>query len=765
MRSGDVDAAVVSLPHALGLASTCPYMQDKISLLSLTCTCRHTACACPCACSLAQVGCVCARSRGFLAGAASIRVIWLAGPGSVQTDVMPDDGMLNGGKHDDANEMDRESWGLPVGGPIFTSLEQLLSYNVRGKPRAVFTRLATGTDKALEGEIGSFEMPLVHGARLQLGRFDPDNDGPGRKDKIVLSMADRRGLSRCHGSLECREGRFLIVWPVTEKTGFPTWVNGDPIGSCTTLRSGDWLGFGAISGRPVLEFGVQLVNLEPASKVLKPKANPGAPVPVHFGLGGRSISASPDLRTELPASDSELSTDWSPKPDDEGGGDRSSKSTLLERAQRQLAEMNKQSTVLERAQRQLAEMKLELQEKEAAHEKELSARASLSHEAAELRAANEKERSARTSLSNEAAELRGEITILRGFLADQAADQVYLSPTANLIGGPRAALFARKPSSPCSTSEPATPVKAVGVLEPGWPTTDHTSPSPPRPPPRKLKLGDSMGDPSRRLKATPSHARNQSSQDVTGLSGSDPVASPLRRSSSGTSPLSGASPLSGQSSPSVNEVRSITKKMNSSSAEIIAATISEIIAAEHTAAATLLQAHARGGAVRRAIAEHRFLVESSHPMLRPMRGWRDPASHHTEVEAQLDWMETVMRKWSWRHSSAQDEEVEAMQRREAAGVGGLTQLLRDTQAHVRRVSDSMMHLSDPGRTLPSPTGSSARPAEVCSPSPSRRAPRTCLAMPRMSLDCLGSPSRHAVQDVVSVSALDPLGRPTSTSTV
>ena len=47
---------------------------------------------------------VCARLRGFLAGAASIRVIWLAGPGSVQTDVMPDDGMLNGGKHDDANE-------------------------------------------------------------------------------------------------------------------------------------------------------------------------------------------------------------------------------------------------------------------------------------------------------------------------------------------------------------------------------------------------------------------------------------------------------------------------------------------------------------------------------------------------------------------------------------------------------------------------------------------------------------------------------------
>ena len=115
------------------------------------------------------------------------------------------------------------------------------------------------------------------------------------------------------------------------------------------------------------------------------------------------------------------------------------------------------------------------------------------------------------------------------------------------------------------------------------------------------------------------------------------------------------------------------------------------------------------------------------------------------------------------------EEVEAMQRREAAGVGGLTRLLRGTQAHVRRVSDALMHLSDAGRTLPSPTSSSARlwdPAEVCSPSPSHRAPRTCLTLPRMSLDCLGSPTRlGSHQDVVSVTALDSLGRPTSTSTV
>ena len=283
--------------------------------------------------------------------------------------------------------MDGESSGLPAkGGPMFTSLEQLLSYNARGKPRAVFTRLSTGTNRALEGELGCFEFPLVQGARLQLGRFDPEKDGPGRKDKIVLSMADRRGLSRCHGSLECREDRSLVVWPVTEKGGFPTWVNGEPVGSCTKLRSGDWLGFGAINGRPVLEFEVQLVNLDSGSKVLRPKASPGAPVPVHFGLG--AISASPDPRSEQPASDNELSTDWSPKPDDEGRDkrpSRSSQNTLLERAQRQLGETNAQSAVLERSRRQLGEMR------------------------------------------NEAAELRGEITALRGSLADKAADQVFLN--------------------------------------------------------------------------------------------------------------------------------------------------------------------------------------------------------------------------------------------------------------------------------------------------------------------------------------------------
>ena len=645
--------------------------------------------------------------------------------------------LASSGEYGKGNEMDGKSSGLPAkGGPMFSSLEQLLSYNARGKPRAVFTRLSTGTNRALEGELGCFEFPLVQGARLQLGRFDPEKDGPGRKDKIVLSMADRRGLSRCHGSLECREDRSLVVWPVTEKEGFPTWVNGEPVGRCTKLCSGDWLGFGAISGRPVLEFELQLVNLDPGSKVLRPKANPGAPVPAHFGLG--AISASPDPRSEQPASDNELSTDWSPKPDDEGRDkrpSRSSQNTLLERAQRQLAQMNQQSTVLERAQQQLAEMKLELQEKDVAHQKELSAR---------------------TRMSSEAAELRDEIATLRGYLAEQAADQVFLSPPAYL-GGSRAALFARQPSSLSSASQPATPAK-----DPSQPPPSSTSPGlaaqpPPTPPPRKLNLD-----------ATPPDAGSQSSRDANDLSGSKPAA---RRSSSGTSsPPSGGSPLSDPSSPSANEVRSITQTMNSPSAE-------------------------------------------------------DPAAHHTEGEAQVDWMErwwTNMRKLSWKQPAAQDEEEAA------EAVDGLTRLLKDTQAHVRRVSDSqlvkdtqahvrrvsdsqlvkdtqahvrrvsdsqlvkdtqahvrrvsedirrvsdsLVHLSDTGR-VPSPTGSSSRLAG--SPSPSRPTPRSCLELPQIKLDlglaCLGAPSRHAVeyQDVVSVRALDPveveaLGQPTSTRAV
>ena len=79
-------------------------------------------------------------------------------------------------------------------------------------------------------------MPLVPGTRLQLGRFDPDTDVPARQDKIVLSMADRRGLSRCHGSLECRDGRWFMLallnylreWPLLAGCiGHPEWVD-DP---------------------------------------------------------------------------------------------------------------------------------------------------------------------------------------------------------------------------------------------------------------------------------------------------------------------------------------------------------------------------------------------------------------------------------------------------------------------------------------------------------------------------------------------------------
>ena len=87
----------------------------------------------------------------------------------------------------DAREMDRESWGVPSNGrPAFTSLEQLLSYNARGKPRAVFTRLSTGANRALEGELGCFEFPLVQGARLQLGRFDP---APSAANELLTQLA------------------------------------------------------------------------------------------------------------------------------------------------------------------------------------------------------------------------------------------------------------------------------------------------------------------------------------------------------------------------------------------------------------------------------------------------------------------------------------------------------------------------------------------------------------------------------------------------
>ena len=366
----------------------------------------------------------------------------------------------------------------PAGGTSFASLDQRLSYNVRGQPRAVFTRVAMGGDRATDGELGCFEMPLIHGAKLHLGRFDPQTDGPGRKDKFVLSMADRRGISRTHGWLECHDGRFLVVWPVTEKEGFPTWVNGEPIKGQTSLRTGDWLGFGAMHGKPIVEFDCTiLVNTSPQksprtlpepreAKVTTPVAKPPAPPgPVPSGQARYSTSRTPDaLRNGQSSSfdDYELSTDWAPQADHAAAG--SDDELRTDQPPRSHSYRNA-SAVLERAQRQLAETKLELQQKEYAHEKEVSARTSLSKEAAELRAAHQKEASARASLSKEAARLRGEIATLRAFLAEQAADQVFLSPPDRpaTFSEPPSAASPSEPPPAASPSEPASPRGSPGL--------------------------------------------------------------------------------------------------------------------------------------------------------------------------------------------------------------------------------------------------------------------------------------------------------------
>ena len=390
----------------------------------------------------------------------------------------------------------------PAGGTSFASLDQLLSYNVRGQPRAVFTRVAMGGDRATDGELGCFEMPLIHGAKLHLGRFDPQTDGPGRKDKFVLSMADRRGISRTHGWLECHDGRFLVVWPVTEKEGFPTWVNGEPIKGKTSLRTGDWLGFGAMHGKPIVEFDCTiLVNTSPQksprtlpepreAKVTTPVAKPPAPPgPVASGQARYSTSRTPDaLRNGQSSSfdDYELSTDWAPQADHAAAGSDDELRTDQPPRSPKSHSYRNASAVLERAQRQLAETKLELQQKEyahekevsartslskeaaelrAAHQKEASARASLSREAAELRAAHQKEASARASLSKEAARLRGEIATLRAFLAEQAADQVFLSPPDRpaTFSEPPSAASPLEPPPAASPSEPASPRGSPGL--------------------------------------------------------------------------------------------------------------------------------------------------------------------------------------------------------------------------------------------------------------------------------------------------------------
>ena len=144
------------------------------------------------------------------------------------------------------------------------------------------------------------------------------------------------------------------------------------------------------------------------TKVSTPIAKPPTQGSAASVQTGSSTFATPDtLRNGQSSSfdDYGLSTDWTPQTDnvtagsdDELGTDQPSRSQSFN---------SYRSGVLERAQRQLAETKLELQQKEHAHEKELSAR---------------------TSLSNEAVELRGEIATLRASLAEQAADQVFLSP-------------------------------------------------------------------------------------------------------------------------------------------------------------------------------------------------------------------------------------------------------------------------------------------------------------------------------------------------
>ena len=369
----------------------------------------------------------------------------------------------------------------PAGGTSFASLDQLLSYNVRGQPRAVFTRVAMGGDRATDGELGCFEMPLIHGAKLHLGRFDPQTDGPGRKDKFVLSMADRRGISRTHGWLECHDGRFLVVWPVTEKEGFPTWVNGEPIKGKTSLRTGDWLGFGAMHGKPIVEFDCTiLVNTSPQksprtlpapreAKVTTPVAKPPAPPgPVASGQARYSTPRTADAMRNGQSSsfdDYELSTDWAPQADHAAAGSDDELRTDQPPRSPKSHSYRSASAVLERAQRQLAETKLELQQKEYAHEKEVSARTSLSREAAELRAAHQKEASARASLSKEAARLRGEIATLRAFLAEQAADQVFLSPPDRraTFSEPPSAASPLEPPPAASPSEPASPRGSPGL--------------------------------------------------------------------------------------------------------------------------------------------------------------------------------------------------------------------------------------------------------------------------------------------------------------
>ena len=335
------------------------------------------------------------------------------------------------------------------------------------------------------------------------------------------------------------------------------------------------------------------------TKVSTPIAKPPTQGSAASVQTGSSTFATPDtLRNGQPSSfdDYELSTDWTPQTnnatagsDDELGTD--SPSRLKRRP-------SYQSGVLERAQRQLAETKLELQQKEHAHEKELSARTRLSNEAVELRAAHEKELSARTSLSNEAVELRGEIATLRAFLAEQAADQVFLSPAA------RPATFPKPPSS-AAASELATvpkPPSSANASEPASPRTSSSS-----------------------LRA--------SSLDLKGTT---------RRTTSADSIVLDVA------APTMVHAHATVVQAHATSAGS---------AVQDVSAATAVKAHARGTASRLAVT--------------------------ADTDTDTDTMA----------SSEPQEEVEARERfpREIsppkAALPGLSELLRDTQANFRRVSD------------------------------------------------------------------------------
>ena len=294
---------------------------------------------------------------------------------------------------------------LPSGISEYSAMELILSHNAREQPRAVFTRLGTDNGQAGPGEAAAFTMPFVHGAKLHLGRYDSRYDAESN-DKVILSMTDKRGISRSHGSLECTDDQTIVLVPLV-KEGFPTWHNGmlvdltvDPV----RLQAGDVIGFGSAGGSPSIAYQVEFVNVVPlhpvvpVSNVLKPVQS--APVP----KGEQTTSSADSWQSE----DSET--------------DRS-----------QIA--RQPSGVLERAQHQMMELRRELQQREIEHERDAEER---------------------TTLSSEVVQLRAEIARLRNILANQVADSVAMSPGSR---GPSGASTVTTASS--HSSEPAKMMRAA----------------------------------------------------------------------------------------------------------------------------------------------------------------------------------------------------------------------------------------------------------------------------------------------------------------